>query len=133
MSEAPIDVAVIGAGPAGMAAALRLCDEGVAVTVLDEQLQMGGQILRQPPRAIRVRDWLPGRIYDDPKDVLRRAQQVGLDVRTGSTVWGIFVPDRRTPVFDVRFVRDGMGHSLRARRVIVASGCIEQAVAFPGW
>ncbi|MFY9342836.1 MAG: NAD(P)-binding protein, partial [Planctomycetota bacterium] len=43
------DVGIVGAGPAGMAAANVLAAAGLAVTVLDEGHRAGGQIFRQLP------------------------------------------------------------------------------------
>jgi D-hydroxyproline dehydrogenase subunit alpha len=42
------DVAVVGAGPAGMAAALAAADLGCRVVLADSGTAMGGQIYRQP-------------------------------------------------------------------------------------
>jgi NADPH-dependent 2,4-dienoyl-CoA reductase/sulfur reductase-like enzyme len=42
-----IRVAIVGAGPAGIAAAGVLAAHGVAVTVIDEGRQPGGQIYRR--------------------------------------------------------------------------------------
>ena len=41
-----IDIIIIGAGPAGMAAAATAANEGTKVLLLDEQPQAGGQIYR---------------------------------------------------------------------------------------
>lgn len=49
------EIAVIGAGPAGIAAALAASRAGAAVTLVDEYSRPGGQIYRQPPEAFRVR------------------------------------------------------------------------------
>ncbi|MER5253335.1 FAD-dependent oxidoreductase [Streptomyces sp. NPDC002855] len=48
-------LAVIGAGPAGLAAALASVRRGVHVTVLDSAPQAGGQFYRQPAEAFRAR------------------------------------------------------------------------------
>ena len=45
------DFVIIGAGPAGMAAATQAAELGLYVTVLDEQLRAGGQIYRDVDRA----------------------------------------------------------------------------------
>ena len=47
------DLAVIGAGPAGLAGAITAADGGCRVTVLDLGLQPGGQYWRHPPAALR--------------------------------------------------------------------------------
>ncbi|WP_265411740.1 FAD-dependent oxidoreductase [Pseudomonas putida] len=46
MNPRNVDVVVIGAGPAGMAAATRMADLGMQVVLLDEQGSAGGQIYR---------------------------------------------------------------------------------------
>ena len=44
------DLVIIGAGPAGMAAATKAAELGLSVTVLDEQRSAGGQIYRDVER-----------------------------------------------------------------------------------
>ena len=53
------DLAIIGAGPAGMAAATQAAELGLSVTVLDEQSRAGGQIYRDVDRASKSRGWAP--------------------------------------------------------------------------
>ena len=40
------DVVIIGAGPAGMSAAIEVSKHGATVCILDEQRHAGGQIFR---------------------------------------------------------------------------------------
>ena len=49
------DLAIIGAGPAGMAAAVEAADLGLSVVVVDENPTPGGQIFRglEAPAATR--------------------------------------------------------------------------------
>src|SRR5437868_14328890 len=47
-------VAIVGAGPAGIAAANVLVAHGVAPAVTDEGLRPGGQIYRQPRPGLRL-------------------------------------------------------------------------------
>ena len=48
------DVAVVGAGPAGMAAALAAAPTGMAITIVDDNIHPGGQIWRDGPGGIDV-------------------------------------------------------------------------------
>jgi flavin-dependent dehydrogenase len=48
------DVGIVGAGPAGMAAAAALAAAGLRVVVLDEGQRAGGQIFRQLPVGVSV-------------------------------------------------------------------------------
>ena len=55
------EVLIIGAGPAGIAAAVRAREGGKAVTVLDDNPAAGGQIwrgARQPTPDSRAAGWL---------------------------------------------------------------------------
>lgn len=53
MAERP-HLAVIGAGPAGLAATVAAAAHGVAVTLLDSAGQAGGQFYRQPATELRA-------------------------------------------------------------------------------
>jgi len=133
------DVAIVGAGPAGLGAAAILREHGVSVTIVDEQPRAGGQILRQPPRTFTVERWLPGKLYDRVKRALQSMDdRTDVDWRMSSSVLGIFRPS----AFRVRAERSGhelwiqgpAGTSfLRAKTVLVAAGCYERPLAFPGW
>ncbi|PXW74441.1 pyruvate/2-oxoglutarate dehydrogenase complex dihydrolipoamide dehydrogenase (E3) component [Blastomonas natatoria] len=125
------DLAIVGGGPAGQAAAEIACAAGLSVVMLDEQPRMGGQILRQPPRSLKVRDWLPGVTYRDLKAQLHRAEALdGLDWRGGVSVLGLF--PRPDGLRLLASGRDGR-QILEARHVLVAAGCYDMPVAFPGW
>lgn len=125
-----VDAAIVGAGPAGMAAALELARAGASVVVLDMQAQCGGQILRQPPTAFTVRHWLSQRIYRR-LHALRRAYQSqdGIEQVTGAEVLGI-APVSEGFALQVR-TAEGV-HERRARRVLIATGACDMPVTFPG-
>jgi thioredoxin reductase len=125
------DLVIIGGGPAGQAAAEIACAAGLSTAMLDEQPRMGGQILRQPPRSLTVRDWLPGSGYAGLKAQLARAEALkGLEWRGGLSVLGLFrQPD------GLRILASGQAGQrvLDARHVLVAAGCYDMPTAFPGW
>ena len=133
------DVAIVGAGPAGLGAAAILREHGVAVTLIDEQPRAGGQILRQPPRSFTVGRWLPGKLYERVKGALQAVDdRMDVEWRMSSSVLGVLRPS----AFRVRAER--LGHELwiqgpsgnyflRAQAVLVAAGCYERPLAFPGW
>src|SRR5688572_18596585 len=63
MSSAPLayDVLVVGAGPAGLAAAWRAADAGLRVAVVDDNPSSGGQIWRgeeKTPTSNEAQIWL---------------------------------------------------------------------------
>ena len=140
------ELAIIGAGPAGMAAAQTAANHGVQVTIIDEQATPGGQFLRQPPRHFEVSDWLGGKAYRDGKELLARASG-NPDLRwiMQSTVAGILDPatDDAGKKFTLVLERNGEENKsgngtnqpqvVSAGCVLIAPGCYDLPVAFPGW
>lgn len=118
------EFAIVGAGPAGLAAALTAADAGAHLTIFDEQPSPGGQIFRQPPATFREEgaDRRPGH-------ALRMAALAHPRIRfeLGTTVWGI-LDDR-----SLAYSSAAGGGRLRARQVLLAPGCYDLPVAFPGW
>ena len=85
MSVLRADVAVVGAGPAGMAAALAAADLGAQVVLVDAGAAMGGQIYRPPATAGAVAGPSVG-----PKLPQRLRRAVGhprIRHLPGTTVW----------------------------------------------
>jgi NADPH-dependent 2,4-dienoyl-CoA reductase/sulfur reductase-like enzyme len=58
-----VELAIIGAGPAGVAAALAAADCGVRVALIDSAPEPGGQFYRQPARRLGARR--PERLYHE--------------------------------------------------------------------
>jgi thioredoxin reductase len=128
------DVVIIGAGPAGLAAATRLAEAGLRVVVLDEQQRVGGQIMRQPPTEFRVREWMDDATYRPLKALVAGAEaESRIDWKLGCAVWGVFRSTLPRGGFDVRYVQGKRSETLYSPRVLVAAGCIEMPAPFPGW
>ncbi|KDN73120.1 oxidase [Streptomyces olindensis] len=128
------DLAVIGAGPAGLAAALAACARGVRVALVDAATEAGGQFYRQPaaglragrPEALhhrwrtweRLRDGLAASAVRVLTDHHVWAVERGPD---GFTVHALLGPEQEEPA------------EVHARAVILATGGYEQVLPFPGW
>jgi NADPH-dependent 2,4-dienoyl-CoA reductase/sulfur reductase-like enzyme len=133
-------IAIVGAGPAGLAAAAVMREYGLELVVIDEQSRIGGQFLRQPPRTFLVEHWLSNKLYDRAKSVLHAMEdREDIDWRFGSTALGIM---QRSP-YGAADPSDA-GHEvwlqgpsgcelLKANAVLIASGCYERPLGFPGW
>ena len=133
--SASTDIAIVGAGPSGLAAAQQLRNSGLHLTVIDEQPRPGGQFLRQPPTHYRISDWLKGRLYRSAKEMLADvAGNERIEWCFNSTVLGIFPVSRSDEHgFDLHLQTEVGMSSLRAHRIILASGCREAPLPFPGW
>ncbi|MEV7095086.1 FAD/NAD(P)-binding oxidoreductase [Amycolatopsis sp. NPDC051045] len=109
-------VVIVGAGPAGLAAAGHALDAGADVTVLDQSDAPGGQYHRALPDA-------PHRFAP----ILSRCTWW-----PGSTVWAL--EDRRVHV--LRGPADGTNrarHTLEPDALVLATGAHDRVLPFPGW
>ncbi|MCA8890058.1 MAG: FAD-dependent oxidoreductase [Parvularculaceae bacterium] len=132
--ESDAEFVIVGAGPAGMRAAIDAAGHGLKVIVIDEQDQPGGQIYRRPPQAFSVKNWLPEKIYESGRLLHRQVtDHEKIQFVHSSSVIGLFkeVADHRR----FRLVVNGKGRcfDIRANHVLVATGCHELPVLFPGW
>lgn len=121
-------VIVLGAGPAGMAAAARLRTLGMAVTLVDEQPAAGGQVWRgiEANRGTALGEALGAdyRAGMAPAAALRAS---GCDLRFGTQVWQI------EEGWQVFLKTQGVLEVLPAATVLLAGGAQERPSPFPGW
>jgi NADPH-dependent 2,4-dienoyl-CoA reductase/sulfur reductase-like enzyme len=121
---AKIDLAIVGAGPAGLAAAVLAAELGLETVLIDEQNAPGGQIYRGIERSGDSSplgaDYLAGRRLVDE---MRESVATYLPA---TTVWHI------DPDGTLSLVSDGGSQTLRAHRILLATGAIERPVPIPG-
>ncbi len=130
------DVLVIGAGPAGLAAALAASTGGKRVVVCDEQSEFGGSLLAEKQAHIAgeaASVWLHTAL-----DTLGRRPDVILLTRTTAFGW---YPDNLVGLVervtdhlaapDLRLPRERLWH-LRASKVVIATGALERPLLFSG-
>ena len=125
-ARATADVVVVGAGPAGTAAATSAASLGLSVRVLDEQPTPGGQIHRGVTRADEAVASRLGENYRRGRARVDAMRASGAILEAGATV--VDVGD----ALDVAYLRDEALHEIVPRHLIVATGAIERAVPFAG-
>ena len=95
-------IAVIGSGPAGLAAAVQLAQLGYAVTIFEGEAEPGGVLLHGIPE------------YRLPKDVVRRdikkIENLGVEFRLNTLVGvDLFLDDLLTQGYQAVFIGTGAG------------------------
>ncbi|WP_441247095.1 FAD-dependent oxidoreductase [Kitasatospora sp. McL0602] len=127
----PYDLAVIGAGPAGLAAAVTAADLGLRCALLDAGPRPGGQYYRHPAPGLKAAH--PEKLHHGWSAFaglsarLRRHTAVGrLDYLTGHHVWTA----ERSELW--RLHSEGQA-VVQARAVLLATGAYERQLPFPGW
>lgn len=121
------DVAVVGAGPAGMAAATSAAQAGLSVAVLDEQEAPGGQIYRGIEAASAARRRILGADYEKGEALTSAFRSSGAVFIGGASVWNV-ASDKL-----IDYSQAGTIHCLRAGAVIAATGALERPCPVPGW
>ena len=121
------DVVVIGAGPAGMAAATQTANAGLSTLVLDENAGVGGQIWRAiTTTPVQSRPVL-GADYWKGREVALACVASGAVHMAGATVWSL------SSAREIAVSCGGRSRLLTARRVILATGAMERPFPIPGW
>lgn len=121
-----VDVAIIGAGPAGMAAAVELQRLGLRVVVLDERAGPGGNVNAAGLDGPFSASQLLGRDYARGARSTKAYAATGVSTRYGC---GISRIDGEI----VSYLQAGSLRRLSAARLLVATGAIERPMPFPGW
>ncbi len=121
------DLVIIGAGPAGLAAASQAAKLGLSVTVLDEQLHAGGQIYRDVDQASPSRAKILGGDYTDGRRLTEGLRKSGVEHISGAVVWAI------EDEFRISYTCQGRGAQIEADRILLATGALERPMPIPGW
>lgn len=121
------DLLVVGAGPAGLAAAEAAGTAGLRVTLLERSPQLGGRL-----------SWLPTPFHatspDAPRtegkalveESRRRLQAAGVDVRPGARLFGIYPGSQLAAATASALLR------VRARGLVLAPGALDDYPPIPG-
>ncbi|MFF9909872.1 NAD(P)/FAD-dependent oxidoreductase [Streptomyces sp. NPDC013457] len=138
--DEPYDLAVIGAGCAGIAGAVAASELGLTVALVDDSPQTGGQFYRHPAPALgAVRPEALHHDWSAFRDLDRRLAAGDVTRLAGHHVWSLTRSDAAPGgLWTVHAVTGSDGTeeapaTVRARAVLLATGAYERQLPFPGW
>jgi thioredoxin reductase/bacterioferritin-associated ferredoxin len=121
------DLIIIGAGPAGMAAAATAAQKKLRVAILDEQQTPGGQIYRSIKQPAPADEHILGPDYYYGRHLLEGLENAPVTYLPGTMVWSI------DDDLNIAFSHNGSSQKLKAKRVLLATGAMERPAPFVGW
>lgn len=122
------DLIVIGAGPAGLSAAIEAAKQGLSPVVFDENAKPGGQLFKQIHKFFGSKEHKAKvRGFKIGEELLAEAEEYGVKVVLNATVIGLY-PEKEITVKIGEEVKHYKGDA-----ILVATGASENMVTFKGW
>ena len=126
--EIETEVAIVGAGPAGLSAAYEIAKAGGKVAIFDENERPGGQLFKQIHKFFgSSRHGAGVRGIHIGSKLLADCKEAGVEIHLNAVVYGIF------PGAELGVIIDGHSVCVKAKKVLIATGATEKALAFDGW
>jgi len=117
-------IIVVGAGPAGLAAAKSAAGKGCQVTVIDSQPRGGGQYWRHLTE-------VSGYKSNRSAAYLEELQQNKLITHiTGAQVWSA---EKLGDGYQLNYLQAGVEKKISAQKIILTTGAYDRTLPFPGW
>ncbi len=121
------DIAVIGAGPAGMAAIIEAQALGLKAVLLDEQPNVGGQIYRNIENPSLKNKAILGAEYYEGSTLVKQMKSNHYQHIARAMVWQI---DADGTIY---YSSNKTSKTVQARHILIASGAKERPTPIPGW
>jgi len=121
------DVIVVGAGPAGLGAAIESAKAGAKTLLLDENDRPGGQLFKQIHKFFGSKEHHAGtRGFIIGQQLLDEAAAAGVEIQLSTRVWGTFEDGTITATSEEKSER------FKTKYLILATGASENGLVFPG-
>jgi sarcosine oxidase, subunit alpha len=135
-----IDVLVVGAGPAGLEASLQAAQQGASVLLVDENQQVGGQLVKQTHKFFGSKQEKAGtRGINIAKDLEKAIEEIESQPKIlkilNATVFGFYeniATDRFTFAVMRRNRYQNQLIEVHCKAVVIAVGAMENMLLFPG-
>ena len=122
------DLIIIGAGPAGLSAAVEAAGAGMHVVVFDENARPGGQLFKQIHKFFGSKEHKAKiRGIRIGEELLKEAEDAGVEVHLNAIVLGLF------DCKEITVMENEAVHHYKADSIIIATGARENMVPFEGW
>ncbi len=122
------DLVVVGAGPAGLSAAIEGAKRGMRTIIYDENAKPGGQLFKQIHKFFGSKEHrAKERGIHIGTELLAEAKEAGVEVELNTPVIGIY-PEKTLSV-----MKEDHIESIRANSIVVATGASERMIPFEGW
>lgn len=121
------ELVVIGAGPAGMASAALVAEQGASVLLLDEQPRPGGQVYRGVDTQAAADRSILGEDYYRGSELTDRLRASSVEYAPCATVWHV------SPDLEIGVTMQDRAHLLTADQIIIANGAQERPFPVQGW
>ena len=125
------DLVVVGAGSAGMSAAIASRRMGLSVIIVDENATLGGQVYRSVGASPVRNPAILGRDYWAGKALVDAAISADIEHLSSAAVWMIEREDDAS--FSVGVSQAGQSRMMNARAVLIATGALERPFPIQGW
>ncbi|SHG34732.1 Glycine/D-amino acid oxidase [Kaistia soli DSM 19436] len=125
-----LDVVIVGAGPAGLAAARVLAKGGIKPILLDERDQPGGQYFKPLAGSQRFARGGEDAQFAEGRRLVDEVVSLGADIRQGQAVWQAGVAGGSVSLATIGAAGAGL---ITARTVLIATGAYERPTPVPGW
>jgi NADPH-dependent 2,4-dienoyl-CoA reductase/sulfur reductase-like enzyme len=129
---ASYELVIIGAGPAGMSAAVAAAECGVHALVVDENPAPGGQIYRAVTTGPQGLGAVLGAEYRRGAALVEAFSRASVEYMPGATVWSAN-PIGQGGDFEIGVSLHGEAAMIDAQHVILAGGAMERPFCIPGW
>lgn len=122
------DLIVVGAGPAGLSAAIEAAKLKMNVIVFDENEKPGGQLFKQIHKFFGSKEHKAKiRGFKIGQDLLKEAEELGVTVCLNAVVSGMYMDKELTVKINNQI------HHVKGDSIIIATGAAENMVTFEGW
>ena len=134
-----VDVLIVGAGPAGLSASIEVAKQGASVLLVDENLKVGGQLVKQTHKFFGSKQEKAGtrgtQIAIDLEKELKELEKTDkVKLMLNSTVIGYYESKGEKHKFGVIKRDDYLStlYEINCKTVIFACGAMENMLLFPG-